>query len=268
MPFAAADENIQVDVPPLEPIVLKFAAFDPSRVLIDEARIIRGVAEGLQAQGKWPLKSDYGSPIAELTGLRTSVDQTRIVLQYVHIERHERYGFEYGQTLTVPVRYQLERGDEFTSMRLTTPNKVELVTRKQFLFPPKRLAPSDELIGDLQSILNSATSIKVKLTSLVKGELSAPFKPEAILGNFERIMGRHTYGYSEQHIYDPKRDNVFAYRAGQNRIPVKVAAFPYRDGTKIVYEAQLPFEIRADGSTIGYDLPKQLKDDLEKVIND
>jgi len=46
------------------------------------------------------------------------------------------------------------------------------------------------------------------------------------------------------------------------------AAFPYHDGTKIVFEATLPYQIGADGSTEGFNVSETLKNDVQKTVND
>ncbi len=265
-----ADDRTVIDIPRREPIVLKFRAFDPSRVLIDEQQILRGLTAAFQTKSKWPLTSKRKSPFTQLSGLSTSLDQqnSRIDFQYVNVERHDN-STESGQRLTISLTYQFERSNDDVSLKLSTPEKGEVTTRSLLFFtPPKLIQTNDELLEDFGNIFVGASTIKLKFQTLAKGELSAPFKPESAVANFERILGRHSYGYSDERIYDLKRDNVFSYRVGQDRLPLKIAAFPYRDGTKIVYEVRLPYQIVADGSFDGYELPQALKTDLAKVLND
>lgn len=268
---AADDPPVEVPLTGLQPLTLTFSAFDPARVLIDEAAVLRELVASLRTRSKWPLKTNGANTIERMIGLRTVLDSKKQVirLQYVHIDRHASNGAEYGQFFTVPVGYQIERGDKDLRITLQPPESAELTTRALFLFSPPKLGPADELLQDLQAnVLAAAKPIKLRFSALAKGEVNAGFKPESVLGNFERLMGRHTYGYREDRVYDLKRDNVFSYRVGQERVALKLAVFPYRDGTKAQYEARLPYAIASDGSTEGFDSIDKLRQDVEKVIND
>jgi hypothetical protein len=124
------------------------------------------------------------------------------------------------------------------------------------------------LLEDYGKIFSGATAMKIKLEALAKGEVNTNIRPESILGNFERLLGRYKSGFSDEKVYDLKKYNVFSYLSGKDRVALKVAIFPYKDGSKIVYEAMLPYVIGADGSKEGYELPDKMKFDIEKIVND
>jgi len=266
---AFAEDIVLIDVPKHDTVVLKFIAFDPARVLIDESQLLRMLTSNLQGKSKFPLRSDNHPVIQEQLGLRAALDQrnSKIIFQYVHVNHH-RDGSEYGQWLSFPVSYVIERNNDDVTIQLIPPEKSEMTTRRLLFMPPPKLGPANELLDDFSNVLNAAPTVKIKMLALVKGEVTSNFKPESILGNFERLLGRHKYGYSEERKYDLKRDNVFSYQLGQERFPLKVAVFPYRDGTKIVFEAFLPYQISADGYTEGFDVSETLKNDVQKIVND
>jgi hypothetical protein len=205
-----------------------------------------------------------------MLGLRTvlKLSSSRILFQYVHVNQHYDTGSEYGQILVIPVSFQIVRDNDSFTVRLTPPEKADLVTQSLLFLPPRKLGSTDELLDDFVNVMASMAGVKVGMQSLIQGELTSVYKPESVLGNFERLLGRHSYGYSEKGIYDLKRDNVFSYRVDQERFALKVAVFPYRDGTKVTYEASLPYKVSANGATEGFDLPQKLKVDIEKVLND
>ena len=43
---------------------------------------------------------------------------------------------------------------------------------------------------------------------------------------------------------------------------------PYRGGSKVVYQAWLPVELRADGTVKGYDVAPALQSDVRLILND
>jgi hypothetical protein len=51
-------------------------------------------------------------------------------------------------------------------------------------------------------------------------------------------------------------------------VPLKIAAVHYRGGSKVFYEAWVPFELRADGTVRGYDLAPALKSEVLRILED
>lgn len=264
-----ADSSTPIDLPKHEPIILKFPAFDPTRTLIDEMQLLQGIATALKSNTKIPLTSDKARPIAELSGMHTIVQaqNSRILLRYIHVEKYDNRD-EYGQWLLIPIDYQIARGDNDVTITLLPSQKGELVTKSLLIIPPKKIGQIDDIITDSTEVLNAAARLKVSLNCLVKGEVNSNFKPDSVIGNFERALGRYTYGYNEPRSYDPKIDNVFAYRIDQTRAPLKVSTYPYHDGTKLTYEIQMPYQVSSDGSSDGADLAQKLKGDMERIVNE
>ena len=262
----------QIYVPARDPVTLKFGAVDPSHVRIDEQWFLEKLTAALQAQSGEPLKSD-GAATEELTGLRTRLDkdQSQIVFQYVHVDRN-KMGDEWGQTLTLPVSYQVERDNDFISFRLAPPQLAEFQTRKTpgvfFFLPLPKLKPINELFADFAAIMNQAHTLTLRNSFLLRGEENASSVPESCIGNFDRLLGRYGYGKNEERPFDLMRDDVFAYRAGDASLALKIAALPYRGGSKVVYQAWLPVELRADGTVKGYDVAPALQSDIRLILND
>ena len=281
------DNTTLIDVPKLTPVVLKFVSFDPSRVVLDDSIIFSEFISALNKNTKFPLQkyksadqsTDYLRGLAYSQGLRLNVDKQKseIVFQYVNVRSDREVAKEIGQALYIPVSYQIERENDKFLVRLTPPEKASLNDWEYFvtlLFLTReitkdmKIGPIDQYFDDFSKIFSSASAVKLKKFTLVKGEAMSKFKPESSLGNFERLLGRVSSGYSGESKYDLKKDNVFSYLSCQDRIPLKVSVFPYRDGTKVIYEASLPYQIGADGSSDGFDGPQKLKEAVEKILND
>jgi hypothetical protein len=263
-PAAATSwDFIQLNAPQPSPVTLKFRSSDPAHKLIDEGWLLQRLVEALQARSHWPLRSD-NQPIADLSGLRTRLDQpqSRIVFQYVHVD-HNQESVEWGQTLTLPVAYEIERANDDITVRLLPPEQAEFATRKNpaLIFSTPKLWPAEKVFADFAAIMEVAQSLKLRSEIHITGEENSTFKPDSCLANFERLLGRDAHGAVSA-------DRVFSYRAGKMIVPLKIAALPYRDGTKVLYEASLPFELGADGTGDGYDLPATLQSDIRRILND
>ena len=265
VPTASASswEIHDVDIPKQSPVVLKFKAFDPVHAPIQESWLINSVIAALNAETRWPLKSDNSS-IADLSGLRCRVDEGRamVLFQYVHVD-HNLESEEWGQTLTFPVAYQIEHTDDYIQIQLVPPERAALATRKSPIpfFSAPKLWPTDKVVSDFATVMSAASSLRLRHDARVKGEENSSFRLESCVANFERLLGYFRFGSGT-------REGVFAYRTGQLRVPLTIAAVPYRDGTKILYDAPLPFELRPDGTGDGYELPANLAADIHRILSD
>lgn len=261
----------QYYLPATSPVTLRFSAFDPAHGPIDEAWLLAELATALQAQSARQFKS-AGEATAELTGLRGRLDQegSRIVFEYVHVARN-RVGDEWGQTLTIPVSYRISRGNDVIAIRLSPPQTAEFATRRTpgvFFLPTPKLEPITELFGDFSAIMYNAPFLKLHHSFLLGGAEEAGVSPEACIANFDRLLGRYGYAKGEERIFDPAHDDVFLYRTARDSIPLKIAAVPYRGGSKVFYEAWVPFELHADGTVTGYDLPPALASEVRRILED
>ncbi|MFL6602623.1 MAG: hypothetical protein ACJ8R9_15000 [Steroidobacteraceae bacterium] len=268
---AASAQLTQYYLRATAPVTLIFRGVDPARTPIDERWLLPELADALRAKSRQQFTS-IGEGTAELTGLRSRLDEeaSRIVFEYVHVARN-RLGNEWGQTLTIPVLYRFERGTDVVTVRLWPPQVAELATRAtpgvSFLPAPK-LGPIRELLEDFSAIINSAPSLKLRHSFLLGGAQETGGSPEACIANFDRLLGRYGYTRGEQRLFDPQHDDVFLYRTAQESVALKVSAVPYRGGSKVFYEAWMPFELWADGTVAGYDLPLALESDVGQVLAD
>ena len=268
---AAAVELTQYYLPQAVPVTLRFSAVDPGRTPIDEHWLVAELAAKLQAQSGRKFTS-AGEATAELSGLRSRLDEegSRIVFEYVHVARN-RNGDEWGQTLTIPVAYRIERAHDLITIRLSPPQMADFATRKTpgiFFLPAPKLGPIRELFADFAAIMNNAPLLKLQHSFLLGGAEEASVSPQACIANFDRLLGRYGYAKDEERVFDPLHDDIFLYRTAQNSVPLKIAAIPYRGGSKVFYEAWVPFELRADGTVTGYDLPQALETEVRRILDD
>jgi hypothetical protein len=264
-------ELTQYYLPKTSPVTLRFSALDPGRAPIDQRWLVSELAAALQSQSGRQFKT-AGEATTELTGLRSRLDQegSQIVFEYVHVARN-RNGDEWGQTLTIPVSYQIERSNDVITIRLSPPQMAEFATRTTpgiFFLPTPKLGPIMDLFADFAAIMNNASFLKLRRSFLLGGAEEAGVSPQVCIANFDRLLGRYGYAKGEERVFDPTHDDVFLYRTAQNSVALKIAAVPYRGGSKVFFEAWVPFELRADGTVTGYDLPQALETDVRRILED
>jgi hypothetical protein len=270
MPGSSAQPD-QYYVPKRPPVTLRFVAVDPAREPIDERWVLDGLTAALQAQSRWPLSS-IGETTKELAGLRTRLDpgQSQIIFEYVHVARN-RNGDEWGESLTIPVSYQIEKTHDIAIIRLYPPLVADFARRKTpgvFFLPIPKLKSVAELFDDFFAIMDAAPSVVLRHAFLLHGEEEVDSSPQTCVGNFDRVLGRYAYSKDEKRVFDPTHDDVFLYRTVQDSVALKVAALRSQHGSRVFYEAWIPFELHADGTVQGYDLPLALQSEVRRVLDD
>ena len=271
VPPGSAAEPTQFYVPAREPAVLRFVAIDPARGAIDERWLLKEITTALQARSNLPLRSS-GNATTELSGLRTRLDeeQSQIVFEYVHVDRN-KLGEEWGETLTIRVPYEVQRTGVLFLVHLGPAQPADLVTRRtpgvSFLPAPK-LAPVMKLFDDFSGIMDGAETLELHHAFLLPGQFEAAVSPRSCIEKFDYALGRYAYAKDEEHVFDPKHDNVFLFRTAEESIPVKIVALEHGDGSSVFYEAWIPFELRADGTVKDYDLPEVVSAEVDRVLRD
>ena len=269
-PGFAADRDLFY-VRPTAPIVLRFAAIDPARGAIDEHWLLKELAAALQARSTLQLRT-FGNSTLELSGLRIhlSEDQSHIVFEYVHLAR-SKVGDEWGETLTIPVSYWVEKSDVLFLVRLEPSRVAELLKHRtpgfSFLSVPK-LRSIPEFLDDFSAIMGSTESLELRHAFLLLGQLETATPPQLCIDKLDYALGRYAYTRDEERIFDPKLDNIFLFRTAQESVPLKVTAVNNRGGSRVFYEARLPFELRADGTVKGYDLAEAVRSEVKRVLQD
>ena len=268
---ALASDHVEFFVPAVGPMVLRFAAIDPAHGDIDQHRLLKELVAALQARSNFQLTT-AGTTTTELTGLRTHLleEQSRIVFEYVHVA-HNKAGDEWGETLTIPISYQVQKEHALYLIRLE-PSRVADVSKRRtpgiiFLAVPK-LTRIPQLIDDFAAIIGNSESVELRQHYLLLGETDSVLLPQGCIDKLDFALGRYAYGKDEERTFDPKLENVFLFRTAHDSFPLKIVAVNDRGHSRVFYEARLPFELRADGTVQGYDLADAVKSAIKRMLQD
>ncbi len=271
---AQADETSIVSLPHFEPLTLTYRAFDPEHVLINEQTVLSEIAQTLSLRTKWPLRigqKDTSDAVLD-TGGRTQVDPRQHVLRVQYLA-HTRYlsGGTTGTMLTIPVNYSVARSEDSLAISLTFPEQGESV-RHGMPFLARKLWAADQIVDDYAHLAEVLKSVDVHLNYQASGEIDAKYKPEAVLGNLERLLGRPVYANSPGAQIGASgsvtREGVFVYTDHGERRQVHISTVPYHEGAKVAYSASLPYTLHSDGSGTGNEAAMALRDLLTKLVND
>ena len=251
--------------------VLRFAAIDPEGGPVDEQWLLKELAAALQTRSRWPL-SRVGQVTPELSGLRTRLDPDRslILFEYVHLARN-RSGNEWGETLTIPVTYQVQKTNVLFLIHMEAPRQAQFATPRApgvFFLPSPKLRHITELFDDFAAIMAGTETLELRGTNLLTGEVQSTESPQRCIEKFDYALGRYAYAKGEDRIFDLKNDNVFLFRTASTSVPLKIGTLEYHAMTKVFYQAWLPFGLRADGTVNGSDLPAIVRTAIRQVLED
>ncbi len=269
-----AKEVVKIDLPPIEPVTLTFRAFDPQHVLVNENAVLSRIAAGLSAKTRWPIRvgqPDTSNSVLD-TGGRTQVSSNdhSLKIQYLAVTRYLNGGGD-GTVMTMTVKYAIERTPELLKISLTFPDHATSV-REGMPFLTRKLWDTTEIVTDYSSLAASLSSVEVELQCEATGELDSKYKPDTVLANLERHLGRPGTGSAPRSQISANgevaREGVYVYTVRGQRRTVKVTTYPYHDATKVAYSASLPYSLRSDGSSTGDDDGPALSTLLQSIIND
>lgn len=266
-----AQDHVQFYVPAAGPMVLRFAAIDPARGSIDQHRLLQELTAALQASSTQQLTT-LGNTTTEISGLRTRLleDQSQIVFEYVHLARNKQ-GDEWGETLTIPLSYRIQKSDVLFLIHLEPARIAEVAKRRApgiFFLPVPKLDSIPHLIDDFSGIIAGAETLELRHDYLLLGQMDSTLPPQHCLNNLDFELGRYAYGKNEEHTFNPKLDDVFLFRTAHESFPLKVVAVNDRGHSRVFYEARLPFELRADGTVKGYDLADSVRFEMARMLQD
>lgn len=266
-----AADHVEFFVPAVGPMELRFAAIDPARGPIDQHGLLQDITAALQARSNLQLTT-LGKTTTELSGLRThlSEDQSQIVFEYVHLARN-KLGDEWGETLTIPVPYRIQKSDVLYLIRLEPARVADVAKRRTpgitFLSTPK-LGSISQLIDDFTAVISGAESLELRHDYLMLGQTDSTLLPQSCIDKLDFALGRYAYGKNEEHTFNPKLEDVFLFRTAHESFPLKVVAVNDRGHSRIFYEARLPFELHADGTVKGYDLADAVTSEVNRLLLD
>ena len=268
---AQADETSSVELPHVEATQLTFSATNPEHGPIGEQVILGALGTQISGLTKWPVqeKRDTTDAVA-VTGGRTRLDMQRHTL-FVEYVAHSRYlsgGFT-GSTLSIPIPYTVERVNNVLKISLTFPDHASLERHGMPLLT-RKLWDMHEILEDYASLAARTHSVELHLNYPSKGELDSKYKPEAVLGNFERKFGPpvRVLSTANQSSDSVSRDEIFACNVAGINVQLWISVYPYHDGAKVTYNAHLPFTLKPDGTTPDDDAAQTLNNQLTRIVND
>lgn len=136
------------------------------------------------------------------------------------------------------------------------------------------LDTEEKLISDLENIYKkiSNTSEKAFIPKAVKlsGEVNSNYNDSSTYANFERLLGVYSWHEAKPSNVDITKEKYFSFKtADGNIVPLHLKVYPYKNGSKIVYDLEIPYKIYLNGiSSFTKVEIENIKKDIAKIAND
>jgi len=175
-----------------------------------------------------------------------------ILVQYKKGVRGEGYAFVSALDATWQIKITTSGNQKHVVVNPPSSLLEEVVenplTKTLYKFSiPKAEKDVKELRALLASLNPTIHFAKVKP---IKGEINVKYSDESVYANFTRMMGSYSFSNEEEAKgYDITKDHVFALKHKDKLIPLKMTVYPYREGSKVVYEFEYRYSMTVSGKT-------------------
>lgn len=211
-------------------------------------------------------------------GSKVAVADNEIIVEYINGDMHEphtEYSPSTGKTFSydeywsvykteAKFPYSFVKDGKFYKVTIYFP--TSLVNKEHHSWD-KPIGSPEQILNDLNSKFNVLKNPVLEASTRVYGEINSKYNSDSIYSNFERLIGKYNFKDKKIATNDLEKKNVFKYDYEGTMLPIYVSVFPYRDGSKINYEVNIPYNIGTD-YTIDSNKIALVQKRVEAIAND
>lgn len=173
-------------------------------------------------------------------------------------------------TFTIPLNYSTVKEAGKLKITFKTVDAATVESKKAPEFIVEQTELIDDVMANLTLAINKLQNQKVERFLNIKGEINTNFNDASTFANFERILGFYSWNGNQPGNIDLIKEKYFNFKLANNAVvPLHVKVYPYKNGSKVVYDMPIEYKIAMDGSI---DIPTkdfdQIKQEIVKVAND
>lgn len=207
--------------------------------------------------------------IYDVQGVEVNRGDSEIFLSYVNGDHSYNTNTTNVTKSTARFTYIIEDTPSLYVVRLSPPAFITTTTGYNLgVIPFKQMLTDEQLVNSVTKVFRDVAP-NLSHRKKISGEFNVSYNDESVFANFSRLMGKYKHSSSEVKKFDIDKDSVFAMSLGDETLPLKISVYPYRNGSKVVYEFNVPYVLTADGGTT-YDqsVVNQAIDRIEQVARD
>jgi hypothetical protein len=162
----------------------------------------------------------------------------------------------------------IARSGETYSVKVACPtsitNDVNMPPGMNTLMPWAPFIPKEKVMADLNAMCATAS---MSFGASENGEITTEFKESAVLANFARKFDIHNTQFNDS---DPLKNKTFSIKEGNKVYEVTFSVFPYRNGSKVIYQELHAVKCAPSQACVGFDpsFASRLRDKMTAVAND
>lgn len=255
-----------------------FAKDSISRAPVTQNDIVNAVASAVDAGTRYRFEKTWTGDHYNFRGLYTTKTTNRVDVAYAE-------GDTLGEDKDSPILANKRSskvsfsvdvdsvGENSAKIKFGPEVSVRHGTQYQFGgsrgIPVGEIASTETLAADLRNILSNPRNIVIHRFTTVSGEINVSFNSESTYANFLRIFGAYQFQGNEPKNTDIDKFAAYNYQVGNKTVPLYVNVMPYRNGSKVMYKMNVPYELLGNGvQTIGLNDINEAKKKIAAVAND
>lgn len=182
-----------------------------------------------------------------------------IKIRYFHGTQDS--GKEHVSTITADVPCVVDEASNEYTVKVSNPATINTFPTGSEIF----YSQPDKINDDLVSRLNRL-KIQVQRTYILKGEVDSAYGQESVYANFTRQLG--LYGNKKFNKSDDiEKESIFTYAINGEKLLLHVSVFPYKKGSKTVYQMTIPYVV-SDTVSISKNDIDNIKNNIAKIVNE
>lgn len=233
-------------------IPVHFAKDVISGAPVVQSEVENAVALAAKTNTRFPYQQQWGGQFYMFRGLYTAHASEGLTITYA---RGDTNGSRGGGQLQL-MKYQskvsfsihVDSVTDNSSIVSFGPEVSITHGTNAIAIPYPELAPTPVLVADLRNILSHPSQIIVHRTSPVQGEINVAFNSESTYANFMRKLGKYQFRGDEPKTNDMEKMGAYNIQVGPKVVPLYVDVMPYRNGSKVIYKMNIPYELSGDGA--------------------
>ncbi|NWN90920.1 hypothetical protein HLV39_05365 [Marinobacter adhaerens] len=221
--------------------VYQFQTTMPTGETITEAMILEGLQEqviessGVRTVEETERLMRSTSGIKKVRGMTVETETDHIQVAFVRGEMPNEWSL-YSSDVIARYDVKFEQMDDLLRVAIATPSEIHIDRNRNAAF--MEIAPLISIERAKKEIdrINEGLEPEFTMTKKVSGEVESQWKPEAVEGNFERLLKNS--GNSGKYLL----------KADGRAVELDVDIFAYRDGSMVEYEFPYSYKAKGDGS--------------------
>jgi len=248
---------------------------------ISEIEILTNISSQLEKSGNYNWQNKIPAEIGGLrgfniSGVKTSVNRDNpysIKLQFYNgtYTPSQRFFLKMTNnwytsaekkdvsTLTADFNVTIENEKDSFDILLNYPQKVE----ENILWLQSNLAPTQNLINDIKTKFIQVNQPVIERVYELKGEVDSRYPSDSVYANFVRSLKKDSHTAKEDDI---EKFGHFIISFHNQSISIRISVAPYRNGSKVKYEAIIPYKV-SDNVSIDKTFIDELSKTIKSIVN-